>query len=61
MADSPSRHVTNAPSLLAADFGRLKQDFAAIESSGAETLIAGTAVFHAPDYAPAIAELRGLS
>jgi pentose-5-phosphate-3-epimerase len=61
MADSPSRHVTIAPSLPAADFGRLEQEFAANDWSGADTLIAGTAVFHAPDHGQAIAEFRGRS
>ncbi|WP_428490247.1 ribulose-phosphate 3-epimerase [Rhodopila sp.] len=33
-----SRHVTVAPSLLAADFGRLKEEVAAIEAAGADWL-----------------------
>ena len=33
-----SRHVTIAPSLLAADFGRLKEEVAAIEAAGADWL-----------------------
>src|SRR5277367_5978283 len=38
MAASESRHVTIAPSLLAADFGRLREEVAAIESAGADWL-----------------------
>ncbi len=38
MAASPSRHVTIAPSLLAADFGRLREEVAAIEAGGADWL-----------------------
>src|ERR1700760_3220241 len=38
MAPPESRHVTIAPSLLAADFGRLKEEVAAIEAAGADWL-----------------------
>ena len=38
MAASDSRHVTIAPSLLAADFGRLRDEVSAIESAGADWL-----------------------
>jgi ribulose-phosphate 3-epimerase len=38
MVASESRHVTIAPSLLAADFGRLKEEVAAIEAAGADWL-----------------------
>ena len=38
MAESTPRHVTIAPSLLAADFGRLKEEVAAIEAAGADWL-----------------------
>ena len=38
MADSTSRRVTIAPSLLAADFGRLREEVAAIEAAGADWL-----------------------
>ena len=38
MAAPESRHVTIAPSLLAADFGRLREEVAAIEASGADWL-----------------------
>jgi ribulose-phosphate 3-epimerase len=38
MSDPESRHVTIAPSLLAADFGRLKEEVAAIEAAGADWL-----------------------
>ena len=38
MAAPESRHVTIAPSLLAADFGRLKEEVAAIEAAGADWL-----------------------
>ncbi|HEX2941021.1 MAG TPA: ribulose-phosphate 3-epimerase [Rhodopila sp.] len=38
MADSTSRRVTIAPSLLAADFGRLRDEVAAIEAAGADWL-----------------------
>src|SRR6195952_973015 len=38
MAASESRHITIAPSLLAADFGRLRDEVAAIEAAGADWL-----------------------
>lgn len=38
MVTPESRHVTIAPSLLAADFGRLREEVAAIESAGADWL-----------------------
>src|ERR1700741_692669 len=38
MAESLSRHVTIAPSLLAADFGRLREEVQAIEAAGADWL-----------------------
>jgi ribulose-phosphate 3-epimerase len=38
MPVSESRHVTIAPSLLAADFGRLREEVAAIETAGADWL-----------------------
>ncbi|HQT78625.1 MAG: ribulose-phosphate 3-epimerase [Rhodospirillales bacterium 20-64-7] len=38
MADSTSRRVTIAPSLLAADFGRLREEVTAIEAAGADWL-----------------------
>ena len=38
MVTSESRHVTIAPSLLAADFGRLKDEVSAIEAAGADWL-----------------------
>ena len=38
MAASTPRHVTIAPSLLAADFGRLREEVAAIEAAGADWL-----------------------
>jgi ribulose-phosphate 3-epimerase len=38
MVAPESRHVTIAPSLLAADFGRLKEEVAAIEAAGADWL-----------------------
>jgi ribulose-phosphate 3-epimerase len=38
MAESAPRHVTIAPSLLAADFGRLREEVRAIEDAGAEWL-----------------------
>jgi ribulose-phosphate 3-epimerase len=38
MAASESRHITIAPSLLAADFGRLREEVAAIEAAGADWL-----------------------
>ncbi len=37
MASNP-QHITIAPSLLAADFGRLKEEVAAIEAAGADWL-----------------------
>ena len=36
MVASESRHITIAPSLLAADFGRLREEVAAIEAAGAD-------------------------
>ena len=41
MAAPGSRHVTIAPSLLAADFGRRREEAAAIEPAGAEWLHPG--------------------
>src|ERR1700712_2218057 len=38
MAAPESRHVTIAPSLLAADFGRLREEVNAIEAAGADWL-----------------------
>jgi ribulose-phosphate 3-epimerase len=38
MVDTKSRRVTIAPSLLAADFGRLREEVAAIEAAGADWL-----------------------
>src|ERR1700759_120997 len=38
MAALESRHVTIAPSLLAADFGRLREEVSAIEAAGADWL-----------------------
>ncbi len=38
MEQAPSRPVTIAPSLLAADFGRLREDVQAIEAAGADWL-----------------------
>ena len=38
MVSPESRHITIAPSLLAADFGRLKDEVAAIEAAGADWL-----------------------
>jgi ribulose-phosphate 3-epimerase len=47
------------PIALAVDGGVTPQTAPAILAAGADTLIAGTSVFHAPDYASAIADLRG--
>jgi ribulose-phosphate 3-epimerase len=38
MTASESRHVTIAPSLLAADFGRLREEVSAVEAAGADWL-----------------------
>jgi ribulose-phosphate 3-epimerase len=38
MVSPESRHITIAPSLLAADFGRLREEVAAIEAAGADWL-----------------------
>jgi ribulose-phosphate 3-epimerase len=47
------------PIALAVDGGVTPKTAPDIIAAGADTLIAGTAVFHAPDYAQAIVELRG--
>jgi ribulose-phosphate 3-epimerase len=47
------------PIALAVDGGVTPKTAPDIIASGADTLIAGTSVFRAPDYAHAIAELRG--
>jgi ribulose-phosphate 3-epimerase len=47
------------PIALAVDGGVTPKTAPDILKAGADTLIAGTSVFHAPDYARAIAELRG--
>jgi ribulose-phosphate 3-epimerase len=44
---------------LAVDGGITLATAPAVIAAGADTLIAGTSVFHAPDYAQAIAGLRG--
>ena len=38
MIASESRHITIAPSLLAADFGRLREELSAVETAGADWL-----------------------
>lgn len=47
------------PIALAVDGGVTPKTAPAILAAGADTLIAGTSVFHAPDYTQAIAALRG--
>jgi len=47
------------PIALAVDGGVTVETAPDILAAGADTLIAGTAIFHAPDYARAIAALRG--
>jgi ribulose-phosphate 3-epimerase len=47
------------PIALAVDGGVTPKTAPDILAAGADTLIAGTSVFHATDYAQAIAELRG--
>jgi len=47
------------PIALAVDGGVTPTTAPAILAAGADTLIAGTSVFHAPDYTQAIAALRG--
>ncbi|HEX3575376.1 MAG TPA: ribulose-phosphate 3-epimerase [Rhodopila sp.] len=47
------------PIALAVDGGVTPKTAPDIIAAGADTLIAGTSVFHAPDYAQAIADLRG--
>jgi ribulose-phosphate 3-epimerase len=47
------------PIALAVDGGVTKKTAPAILAAGADTLIAGTSVFRAPDYAIAISDLRG--
>jgi ribulose-phosphate 3-epimerase len=47
------------PIALAVDGGVTPKTAPDIIAAGADTLIAGTSVFHAPNYAQAIAELRG--
>jgi ribulose-phosphate 3-epimerase len=46
------------PIALAVDGGITAGTAPAVIAAGADTLIAGTAIFHASDYAPAIAALR---
>jgi pentose-5-phosphate-3-epimerase len=51
-----------APSILSADFARLGEEVRAIEAAGADTFVAGSAVFGAPDpaggYHDVIARLK---
>jgi ribulose-phosphate 3-epimerase len=47
------------PIALAVDGGVTPKTAPGILAAGADTLIAGTSVFHATDYARAIADLRG--
>jgi ribulose-phosphate 3-epimerase len=51
--------AANHPIRLAVDGGVTTTTAPDILAAGADTLIAGTSVFHAPDYANAIAALRG--
>ena len=46
------------PIALAVDGGIAPDTATLAVQAGADTLIAGTSVFHAPDYAAAIADLR---
>lgn len=47
------------PIALAVDGGITAETAPAVIAAGADTLIAGTSVFHAPDYSAAVAALRG--
>jgi ribulose-phosphate 3-epimerase len=49
------------PIALAVDGGITPKTAPAVLAAGADTLIAGTSVFHAPDYASAISALRGMA
>ena len=47
-----------APSILSADFARLGEEVAAVVAAGADTFVAGSAIFGKGDYATTIAALR---
>jgi ribulose-phosphate 3-epimerase len=53
------RNRTHARCLIEVDGGISATNVAAVASAGADVIVAGTAVFGAPDYARAIATLRG--
>ena len=53
------KQTADHPIALAVDGGVTPATAPAILAAGADTLIAGTSVFRAPDYAKAITELRG--
>lgn len=62
MIDDPARPDAEArPIALAVDGGITPENTAEVLAAGADTLIAGTSVFAAPDRAAAIAALRGVS
>ncbi|HTW27346.1 MAG TPA: ribulose-phosphate 3-epimerase [Acetobacteraceae bacterium] len=54
MIDASGRRIA-----LAVDGGIDAETAPRVQRAGADTMVAGTAVFHAPDYARAIAALRG--
>jgi ribulose-phosphate 3-epimerase len=54
MIDAADHHIA-----LGVDGGITPKTAPDVLAAGADTLIAGTSVFHAPDYARAIADLRG--
>ena len=47
-----------APSILSADFARLGDEVKAVERAGADTFVAGSAIFGSRDYAATIRDMR---
>ena len=47
-----------APSILSADFARLAEEVKAVARAGADTFVAGSAIFGSRDYAATIRDMR---
>jgi pentose-5-phosphate-3-epimerase len=51
-------NVIIAPSLFAANFANLSRDIAVVEKAGANVIVAGSAIFGAPDIEKAVKDFR---
>ena len=47
-----------APSILSADFARLGEDASLVLEAGADTFVAGSAIFSQPSYSKVIKQMR---